>query len=366
VRTVLHVLEAIEGGTARHVVDLVTRLEGFGHHVALPATRVGGVTDAAAGPAMEGAGATVHRIDMRRSPVSAANLAALARLRCLAAAVGPDLVHGHSAAGGALARLVARSLGTPCIYTPNGLHPARWAMAAERRLGALTDRFIAVSPSEARLAAANGLAPVDRIATVPNGVEPPAGPPVVEAAGGAEATVGFVGRLVPQKDPLAFVAVARALVARRPAVRFEVIGAGRLEAAVRRAAAGGGLEGRLELFGHRPGAAALMRRFDVLVLPSRYEGCPYTALEAMAAGVPVVLSDAVGNRDLVESGRSGLLFRTGDIDGAVAAVERILDRPELARSLVRAARDRVVDHFGVGRMVERTAAVYDEVMAARR
>ncbi len=71
---VLHVLEALEGGTARHLRDLVRFTPGVEHHVAVPAQRVGGLTDADAIPAMRAAGAVVHLVPMTRRPPTARNL----------------------------------------------------------------------------------------------------------------------------------------------------------------------------------------------------------------------------------------------------------------------------------------------------
>ena len=82
---VLHVLEAIEGGTARHLVDVVTHARGVRHVVAIPAQRVGGLTDRTARSALEGRGSGGrHLVGMRRNPGHPANLASLAPLLKLA------------------------------------------------------------------------------------------------------------------------------------------------------------------------------------------------------------------------------------------------------------------------------------------
>src|SRR4051812_22120594 len=63
---VLHVIEAIEAGVARHVADVVAHANGIEHHVASPAVRVGWTTDHAAKEATRAAGAEIHHVDMRR------------------------------------------------------------------------------------------------------------------------------------------------------------------------------------------------------------------------------------------------------------------------------------------------------------
>jgi glycosyltransferase involved in cell wall biosynthesis len=361
---VLHVLEALEGGTARHVRDLVEQLPEVDHHVALPRRRVGGVTDETAGPAMAGAGAQLHWVEMRRFPPSARNGLALARLVRLIRRLRPEVIHGHSSIGGALARVAAVVSGTGAevFYTPNGLYPSAPAAAAERVLGRATDRFIAVSQGEARLAAVRGLVPEDRLSVIPNGIdlspEGPSGHDLRAELGLQEGSrlVGFVGRLAAQKAPEVLVQAAAVGFdgTDQEGPHFVLIGGGPREAAVRDLIDGLGLAGRVHCLGHRSEARALMAQFDVFALPSRYEGCPYSVLEAMRAGVPVAASEVTGNRDLVDHGRTGLLFPAGDASSLAAAIDLLLGDGPLARSLTAAARAGLAERFDV---VETSRAV---------
>ena len=364
---VLHVLEALEGGTARHVTDLVRHVPTVTHHVAVPPRRIGGMTDTRAVPEMEQVGATVHRLDMRRVPLSPRNAASLVGLRRLVSRLRPDIVHGHSAIGGALARVAGAGLPVRRVYTPNGLHPSIVAMNVERGLGALTDRWIAVAPSEAAVAAARGLVPHDRLLTIPNGIDLTAGdddgrPPVeIRHLLGLAAdapVVGFVGRLVPQKSP-EIVIEAGALIHRdRPDVRTVMIGSGPGEDDVRGLIRERGLTGSVHLIPYLPGAARVMDQFDVLLLPSLYEGCPYTVLEAMRAGTPVVLSDAVGNRDLVVDGVTGRLVRQGHAEETAAALLDVVNDPDAARRRAQAAEAGLAERHDVRLTAAATAAVY--------
>ena len=372
---VLHVLEALEGGTARHVTDLVRNVTGVTHHVAVPPRRTGGTTDTLAVPDMEAAGATVHRVDMRRLPTSSRNLAALVALRRIVGRVGPDIVHGHSAVGGALARLAtAAPPSSPAgrrvrrVYTPNGLHPSVVAMNLERGLGVLTDRLIAVSRSEAVVVAARDLVSPERIATIPNGIDLAAspgddGPPPVDlrhllGLPGDAPLVGFVGRLVPQKAPEIFVEAVALVRGERSDVHAVLIGSGRAEEAVRALVKERGLTGSVHLIPYLPRAAQVMDQLDVLLLPSRYEGCPYTVLEAMRAHTPVVLSDAVGNRDLVTDGMTGRLVRQGHAGETAAAVCDVLRDREAAALRADAARAYLAEHHDVRRIAAATFEVY--------
>lgn len=366
---VLHVLEALEGGTARHLVDVATHARDVTHHVVIPPRRVGGVTDTQAEPALREAGATVHLVAMRRNPLHPENAAAMRHVRRLVAQVRPAVVHGHSTVGGAIARL-ATPAGTPRIHTPNGLLPSRPVVAVERLLGRRTERLVAVSPSEAVLFRRLRLVRPDRIVTIPNGIDvtaptPAAGVDLRSMLGLAPGTplVGTICRLVHQKDPETFVAGMARLFATRPDAHAVLIGDGprrrHVDDAIRHAG------GRLHVLPSLPGAAGALGQLDVFVLASRFEGLPYSPLEALWAGTPVVLTDAVGNRDVVEDGVSGLLVPIGDAAAVAAACDRLLADGDLPGRLVDAGRARIRERFDVAQAGAQLASLYRALAPVR-
>ena len=367
---VLHVLEALEGGTARHVVDVVRHVEHFEHHVAVPSVRVGGLTDRDAPQRMRDAGATVHVVEMRRTPVTVRNARALLELRRLVRSLDARIVHGHSSIGGVLARGAAWSTRRPCVYTPNGIATGRGPLAVERALARVTARIIAVSPSEARLLEQRHIASGDRVQVIPNGIElepPRLGPPVdlrerLGLAPGAP-LVGTVARLVPQKAPERFVALAAAVHRRDATAHFVLIGDGPLRADVDRRVAAGAVGSHFHRVAELPGAAAALGELDVFVLASRFEGGPYAPLEAMRAGVPVVLTDVVGNRDVVETGRSGFLVPEDDTEAMAHVVHDLLADRAHRDAVGEAGRARVRERFDVVSTGRALAAVYGSLVA---
>jgi len=345
---VLHVLEAIEGGTARHVRDAVVHTGGVDHVVAVPDKRVGGVTDRRARGSMEEAGARVVRVEMRRVPLSPRNAVAALELGRLVRSLQPDVVHGHSSVGGALARLTAGRGPTPVrVYTPNGLSPSAVLRLAEKALAPLTDVLVATSASEAGALQEAGLARSARLITIPNGID--LSPPLVAAPdlrgllGLAPGTplIGTIARLVPQKAPERFVEIGARCLRARPDIHLVLIGSGRLQRIVDRRVDDLGVRHRFHQIRELSDAAGVLGQLDVFVLASRFEGAPYTPLEAMRAGTPVVLSDVVGNRDIVEHAVSGILLAEDDVDAiALAAVELLADPAGRAR-ITAAARARL-------------------------
>jgi glycosyltransferase involved in cell wall biosynthesis len=89
-------------------------------------------------------------------------------------------------------------------------------------------------------------------------------------------------------------------------------------------------------------------------------------MEAMRAGVPIVLTDVVGNRDAVEDGLSGFVVAPEDPDALAEAMLRLLDDDALRARMGRAARDRVGERFDVRVVAQRLAAVYDQACTTRR
>jgi glycosyltransferase involved in cell wall biosynthesis len=201
-----------------------------------------------------------------------------------------------------------------------------------------------------------------RITVIHNGVDterfrpaesPVAGPPTVVTA----------GRLVRQKNLLLFVEAAAALRRRVPQVRFRVIGGGPLGAAVAEASRNAGLDGVLDLMGERSDPERHYRSAALFWLTSDWEGLPNVVLEAMASGLPVVMTDVGGARELVTSGREGFVVPPRDAGAIVAASVPLLEDPVKRAAFAEAARQRALQ-FSLERMVSATESVYAQVLGA--
>lgn len=366
---VLHVLEAAGFGTGEHLLGLVDHVDAE-HHVALPAVRHrrGEQALPTVAPRVVATGATVHPVPMRRVPTHPQNVAALRALDRLVRRLRPDVVHGHSSIGGALGRLVARRHGVPAVWTPHGLRPDAATIGVERRLARLTDRLVAVSPSEADQVVRLGLAPPDRVRTILNGIvptPPPAADPGARdlfALGDDVPLVGYVGRLGREKGIDLLVDALDVLRHDLPEVHAVLVAVGPGATAFDRDLERRGLAGRVHRLPGWPTAAALMPDLDVLAVPSRREAGPaLVALEAMRVDVPVVCTDVVGLRDAVDDGTDGLLVPAGDVGALAAALGRVLGDRSLAARLAAAARERLRTRHDLSTFAARHAALYDEL-----
>ncbi|MEA2647234.1 MAG: hypothetical protein QOE92_2317 [Chloroflexota bacterium] len=364
---VLHVMEALGGGTARHLVDVVRFAHGVDHLVAVPRRRVGAFSDDAAAEQLRAAGADVRFVEMRPRPPHPRNVSALASLARLVGSVRPDVVHGHSSVGGALGRVAAMRHRPRLVYTANALSPSRAALAVERALGRLTDRFIAVSVSEGEEVVRLGVVPRERLVVIPNGIDPeetPVAPFSLRTRLGLDAgtpLVGTVSRLVPQKAPEIFVAACAVVAVADPTARFVLIGSGPLRPGVEAAIDKGGLRGRLRVVDDVSDAAGLVGELDVFVSTARFEGGPYSPLDAMREATPVVLTAATGNVDVVIDGESGYLAPVDDAGAVAAHVLRLLAEPRLRRRVGAAGRARLVREFDVRDMGRSLSRLYTDL-----
>lgn len=366
--TVLHVVEAVETGTLRHVLDLVRYASDVRHALAVPSRHLG-QSPASAAAAAQAAGARVERVEMGRFRLPHRHVLALLALRRTIKRARPDVVHGHSSIGGAMARLATLGTGTPTVYTPHALTRSRWALALERLLRGRASRLIAVSESERAFALAQRVARPDQAVTIPNGVhpEPPPAPArsLRASAGVGEDVplVGCVARLTWQKAPEVFVAACATVADQLADAHFVLIGGGALLGQVTAAVRDEGLEDRFHILPSFPNAAAALSELDVYALPSRFEGGPYTLLEAMRAGTPVVVTDVAGNRDVVEHGENGLLVPPDQPDALADGIVRLLGDAALRGRLIAGA-THTVARCDVRTMAQAITAVYRELCGA--
>jgi glycosyltransferase involved in cell wall biosynthesis len=171
-----------------------------------------------------------------------------------------------------------------------------------------------------------------------------------------------VGRLERQKG---FDVLLRAFAAGRlrDTHRVLLIGEGSQESALRALASELGIAERVRFAGWQDNPWALMRRAALFVLPSRWEGFGNVVIEAMASGVPVVVSDcSYGPKEIVRSGREGLVVKTDDVPALREAMERVLHDAPLRERLVAAARERARE-FDVPNIVAQYQALFLEAAA---
>ena len=362
-RVQLVIPEMAVGGAERVVIHLVDALCARGVPVALAA---------GAGPLdAELTGYPVERTLLAgrgRSPLAVARSAAA--LRRAVGGFGPTVIHAHNVKATAFS--AAARLGRPArpglLATYQAVTPEeeRTASAVFR----LADHVACVSGALRDGLLARGFSS-ERSSVVYNAVtraEPLTAERRLnldrELGLGNVPVIAIVGRLVPQKAHGRFLDAAALVGAKRPDARFLVIGDGPLRAEVEADAARRGLCDRVSFTGARRDVRDLIARADVLVFSSNWEGLSLAALEALAAGTPVLSTDVAGTRELLTSGAGSVVPQDGAALGH-ALLELIEDpaaRAEMGREGTRLAGER----FSVERMVDDYLNLYERVQGAGR
>lgn len=355
----------IPGGVQAHVRDLAEALLDLGHHVSVLAPAE---DDTPLPPYVVGAGRAVpvryngSVARLQFGPVSAA------RARRWLRDGRFDVLHLHEPSSPSLSLAVLMQARGPIVATWHTSMTRSRTLAA---LGPLIQPFLEKITGRIAVSAAARRLQVEHLGgdavEVPNGVavahyanaEPLPGYP---RAGG---TVGFVGRYDESRKgmPVLLSALAE-LAPRRPGLRLLVAGRGDADDLL--GALPPVLAGRVELLGlvSEADKARMLRSVDVYCAPNLGgESFGIILLEAMAAGTPIVASDLDAFRRVLDDGRAGVLFRTGDAGALAGALAGLLDDPD-RRAALAAIGTEVVAPYDWPVVAEQVLAVYETVVAA--
>ena len=276
-----------------------------------------------------------------------------------------DIVHLHGYGATTFGRLAAARRGWPALLHEHAnLTDTPWFQKiADRALAPYTDLAIAVSRSTAEFVTRARRVPdsitcvvylgapldefsrtrtPDEVTAVRSALGLPAGAPVV----------GTVTRLMPAKGNQYLVEAAGTVLRHVPDVHFCIVGEGELLGDLQRQSRRLGIAERVRFAGYTRDVAGALAAFDVVAFPSLWEGTPLTAFEALAAGRPIVATDADGLVDILHDGRDAVLVPKRDSDALARAVTALLGDERRRSRLAAAARA--------------TAAAYDIDMFVRK
>jgi len=174
--------------------------------------------------------------------------------------------------------------------------------------------------------------------------------------------IGTACRLEPIKGINFLIHSLPALATEFLDLRLEIAGDGSLRSALEQQCRDLGIEDRVTFLGWRKDISTVMTNWDVFVIPSHDEGFPVAALEAMAAGLPIVASAVGGLCEMVVDGETGLLAQMGNPADLALRIRELLMDSEKRHHMGVAARQRVIDHFSVTQMTEKIIRVYDTLL----
>ncbi|MBI3988606.1 MAG: GT4 family glycosyltransferase PelF [candidate division NC10 bacterium] len=288
----------------------------------------------------------------------------------------PHIVHTHTSKAGTLGRLAARAAGVLIVvHTFHGHifegYFSPWQATAfltvERLLAKFTTRIITLSEGQRRELLARKIGNEEKIVVLPLGLELDPFSACAAKSGqlreelgllGEEKLVGIVGRLVPIKGHEIFLQAARVVAERLPSCRFLIVGDGPERLKLQGMAEALGLSSEVLFLGWRRDLDRIYADLDLCTLSSSNEGTPVSIIEAMAAGVPVVATQVGGVKDLVTHHETGLLVPPGDAQALASAILTLLNDPEKAQRMARAAKARAYPFYDVKALLSRMSDFY--------
>lgn len=277
----------------------------------------------------------------------------------------PDIVHAHNVKATVVARFAAARLrdGTPVLATFHGVQAGELARSARLLRGAALVAVVSAELAEAIVRA--GL-PRELIEVVPNGVDLPVLPAsdVLDAELGLRGDIiAAVGRLAPVKAHDRYLAAAALVLEQRPETTFLLVGDGECRAALEAQAAELGMTGSIRFTGMRDDARELMARADLVVFSSDSEGLSMAALEALAAGTPVVSTDVPGMGELLGGGAGVMVDR--DHRALAGAIVDLMADPARRTVMGAAGRRLVAQRYSATAMRTAYGDLYERVIARR-
>jgi glycosyltransferase involved in cell wall biosynthesis len=354
---VTHVVLSLDvGGLERNVVNQVREGHKLGQRVSILCVERPG----ALAPRAEELGARVVCVD--KPPGLRPGI--VWRIRRALAELRPDVIHTHQVGPLFYTGLATRGLRPPLIvHTEHGKEDYA-GRAKTRVLGKLagrwTRRFYCLTDDMAAAVVGLGVVPQSKARVIQNGIDVdaftgtadgertrrelgiPAGAPVI-------GTVGRLNEIKRQDVLLRAFAKVRAELSE---TRLLLVGDGPLRQQLEALAKELGIAPAVHFAGYQPSSASFLQAMNVFALTSRSEGMPQAVLEAAVAKLPIIASRVGGLPEVIQDGRTGLLFEAGDDEALSKGLRELLTNAPLAQRLGAAAHDHVCARFHVRRMAE--------------
>ena len=374
------------GGPALHVAYLTDGLRERGYDTTLVAGTLARGEDSMSFVA-DARDVEVVRIDELGREISPLrDLVATVRLARLIRRERPDILHTHTAKAGTVGRVAALLAGRRAppivVHTFHGhvlrgyFGPlrSRFFRLLERWLAARTTALIAVSPQVRDDLVALGVAPAERFVVIRLGIE-------LEERVAAEQNgrdesrrylgiapgrfaVGWIGRMTAVKRTDDVLVAFRRLRDDGVDAVLCMVGDGPDRPELERRAHELGVIRDTLFLGYQEDVAPFYAAFDTLVLPSSNEGTPVSAMEALAAGRPVVATRVGGVPDVVQEGQDGFLVDPGATDDLADRLARLARDPALRERMGGAGRERVLPRYAVARLIDDVDRLYRSLLAS--
>ncbi|WP_339287826.1 glycosyltransferase family 4 protein [Paenibacillus sp. FSL E2-0201] len=291
-----------------------------------------------------------HNIPFERSPFKLNNIIAFNQLKSIINSNNFELIHCHTPMGGVITRLAslnARRRGTKVLYTAHGFHffngapLINWFLyyPIEKWLSQYTDCLFTMNTEDYFLSTKRNFR-AGQIINI-NGVGLDLEKFCIASVDEKkelrfkygftedEFLLIYVAELSPRKNQLFLIKSIVELKKKIPNIKLLLVGDGELGSLYEKEIKRLKLEHHISLLGYRKDIRNLMVLSDIGVSASKQEGMPVNVMEAMALGLPLVVSDCRGNRDLIENNRNGIVINLNEMNEFIGGIETLYHSKKL-------------------------------------
>lgn len=369
-KKILYICEAIGGGVRKHILDVLTHSDNSKYSISLIYSKTG--IDEVFGDnlnTLRDKGIKLHAIENFFNHISLIDdIKALYKIVKIINEVQPDIVHCHSSKAGALGRVAAKMCRIrSIIYTPHAYSFQNYTLSKskrrlyiliERLLGKITNVTINVSEGERQNAIENNIVGENNSIVIYNGINY-----IEQSVDNLSDTIkiGTTMRMEVQKDPLTFIEIAKIVVNKHPNVEFIFVGDGQLNNEIKECIEKYNLGKSVKLLGFQKDVIDIVGTFNIYLITSLYEGLPYSIIEAISLGKPIVATNVTGNNEVVKNGYNGLLFEPMNAQEGAEKIESLLNDFSLMNEYGLNSRKLYKEYFTIEQMLEALDIIYNNL-----
>jgi len=277
-----------------------------------------------------------------------------------------DILHCHLFQANILGSFLGKLAKIPVIICTSHSFETRWWRKLLNALaGRLTDNWVAISFSLKRHLEQENYLSTNKLTVIKNGIElrkESKEEKIPEQLGKLKKPIiGTIARLHPVKNLDLLIKAFKEVLKSFPESHLVIIGEGSEKTKLKNLVRNLKLEEKVLMPGFQPQPEKWLKWFDIFVLPSFWEGIPVSLLEAMGYAKPVIVSDIEAFREVIISGKNGLIFPVRDVQGLARAMIEVLKNPSLAEKMGKEAQKTIEQEYSLSRMVEEYQKLYLEL-----
>lgn len=372
------ITEALGGGVRRHVLDLLMNLDTmkFDIYFLYGSSRIDSIMKSSL-KEIKNRGIELIEIDSFSNSIGLHDIKAFKNIYKEIKKICPDIVHCHSSKAGALGRIVAKLQNIKQIYytphayvfqNPNISKKKKYIyITVEKFLNKFaTTKTINVSKGEKAIAIEKKIGNKNELNVIYNGIssEIKLDKTLINKTKAelniddSDIVIGNIARVDNQKDPFAFIDVARR-VCENSKVKFMFVGNGELLEECKILVSKYELEDKVIFTGFREDVDYIVEIFDIFFTTSLYEGMPYSLIEALRAGLPIVATNIIGNNEIVVDGKNGYLYEIGEYEKATNILNTLVKDREQMNYLGKNSLLKLYEQFDVHDMIKDYEKLYE-------